>query len=114
MGTRPSWLATPRSQELPYIWGSPSFNVDCASQILSGAALFEDLLHLLSLVVPRDICYYENLFWCLFLHYSFPACGPDNVWFSLLPNPWLFAKWKCFMFRNKERSVIGGGISAEI
>ena len=52
MGTCPSWLSTPGSQELPYIWGSPSFNVDCASQILSGAGLFEDPLRLLSLVVP--------------------------------------------------------------
>lgn len=82
-GWQPPDLRSP-----PYVWGSPSFNVDCASQILSGAGLWEDPLHLLSLGVPRDICHCENLSWCLLLPDAFPACSPDNVWVSLCcPTP---------------------------
>lgn len=91
------------------------FNVDCASQTLSGAGLFEDLLHLLSLVIPLDVCRCENLFLVFAPALFLPCMRPRQcLVFTALPTPWLFAKRKRFMCRNKERRVTGAGISAEI
>lgn len=85
MGARPSWLATRRSQEVPYVSGSPSFNVLVQSGVEQDwLSICFVCFHELFPATFATVKISSGVHLCVIpsLHYSFPACGPANVWFS--------------------------------